>query len=275
MTQDSVITRVAPIAPGTGRQIGVAIPMTASSTPTTSSAPLWTDATAAATQPSSVPAAPTSIEHSPQPTVSAPTTTTQLTTAAGLNLFTKRTRTDDGDQRSTDSTTKRLRPETESAPLIAHVEPQVREQQTTATIPEPIQEIMESNISTLNVETDLSFTGDTLPTESNIDNRSTNSTIVVTAADVNPNPSNSNETAHTAASVEQGNEPRRGDILPIIYDVQTIPTIGGGTNQAGRPFSGRARPFVSTTRRIGGGGRGAITGRGARGLGGAGPSSRP
>jgi hypothetical protein len=33
------------MAPLTGRQIGVAIPMTASSTPTTTSAPLWTATT--------------------------------------------------------------------------------------------------------------------------------------------------------------------------------------------------------------------------------------
>ncbi|CAF4403557.1 unnamed protein product, partial [Adineta steineri] len=43
MTQEPAISRVAPMAPLTGRQIGVAIPMTASATPTTTSTPLWTN----------------------------------------------------------------------------------------------------------------------------------------------------------------------------------------------------------------------------------------
>ena len=44
--------------------------------------------------------------------------------------------------------------------------------------------------------------------------------------------------------IEQGNEQRR-DILPIVYDVQSIPTIGGSTQQT-RGFPGRQRPFISS-----------------------------
>jgi len=253
MTQEPAISRVAPIAPATGRQIGVAIPMTASSTPTTSSAPLWTDATQ-----TSSPA-----EHS----------TAASSTTSNLSLFPKRTRTDDGDQRSTDSSTKRLRPETESTPLIAHVEPQVREQQTASTISEPIQqETMETNISTTNVEPDLSFTSENLTTETNVETRPSTST------DVNTNSTTTSNEPVQVAAVEPTTEPRRGDILPIVYDVQAITTIGTGPSQASRPFSNRGRPFISisaTRRPGGGGGRGAIVGRGGRGLGGAGPSSRP
>jgi hypothetical protein len=42
INREPVISRVAPMAPSTGRQIGVAIPMTAAATPTTSTTPLWT-----------------------------------------------------------------------------------------------------------------------------------------------------------------------------------------------------------------------------------------
>ena len=42
MNREPVISRVAPMAPATGRQIGVAIPMTAPTTSTTTSTPLWT-----------------------------------------------------------------------------------------------------------------------------------------------------------------------------------------------------------------------------------------
>lgn len=44
-----MISRVVPMAPATGRQIGVATPMTASTTATTTSTPLWTAGTAATT----------------------------------------------------------------------------------------------------------------------------------------------------------------------------------------------------------------------------------
>lgn len=40
--REPVISRVVPMAPATGRQIGVATPMTASTTATTTSTPLWT-----------------------------------------------------------------------------------------------------------------------------------------------------------------------------------------------------------------------------------------
>jgi hypothetical protein len=43
--REPVISRVVPMAPASGRQIGVATPMTASNTATTSSAPLWTTTT--------------------------------------------------------------------------------------------------------------------------------------------------------------------------------------------------------------------------------------
>ena len=101
--REPVISRVAPMAPGTGRRIGVAIPITASTTPTTSSVPLWTAAPTTETTPARMSymerikidleifvetAAP--VEH---------LTTSQMTTAAGMNLLMKRTRTDDPDQR--------------------------------------------------------------------------------------------------------------------------------------------------------------------------------
>lgn len=51
-----MISRVVPMAPATGRQIGVATPMTASATATTTSTPLWTAGTTTAATPT--PAAP-------------------------------------------------------------------------------------------------------------------------------------------------------------------------------------------------------------------------
>ena len=129
------------MAPLTGRQIGVAIPMTASTTPTTTSTPLWTATTT--TEAASArkrwkislnavkrrvrvrvePAAP--IDH--------PAASSQLTTPAAVNLLMKRTRPDDGDHkyvsvdenangnvhpsipRTTESTLKRTKAETEVA----------------------------------------------------------------------------------------------------------------------------------------------------------------
>jgi myosin heavy subunit len=123
-TQEPAISRVAPMAPATGRQIGVATPMTASVTPTTTSTPLWTGGSNTETPTTQ---ATTPIEHP----------TSQITTAAGVNLLMKRTRTDDPEHKSMESTLKRTKAETENNPLIAHVEPQVREQQQQ---PIPIQE---------------------------------------------------------------------------------------------------------------------------------------
>lgn len=45
VNREPVISRVAPMAPSSGRQIGVATPMTASNTSTTTSASLWTGGT--------------------------------------------------------------------------------------------------------------------------------------------------------------------------------------------------------------------------------------
>jgi hypothetical protein len=42
INREPAISRVAPMAPASGRQIGVAIPMTAPTTSTTTSTPLWT-----------------------------------------------------------------------------------------------------------------------------------------------------------------------------------------------------------------------------------------
>ncbi len=42
INREPVISRVVPMAPASGRQIGVAIPMTASTASTTTSAPQWT-----------------------------------------------------------------------------------------------------------------------------------------------------------------------------------------------------------------------------------------
>ena len=47
--------------------------------------------------------------------------------------------------------------------------------------------------------------------------------------------------------VEQTSDQRRSDILPIVYDVQTIQTIGSGaTGQTNRGGAGRQRPFISS-----------------------------
>ena len=48
-------------------------------------------------------------------------------------------------------------------------------------------------------------------------------------------------------TAEQTTDQRRGDILPIVYDVQSIPTIGsGGSAQIIRGGAGRQRPFISS-----------------------------
>ena len=98
---------------------------------------------------------------------------------------------------------------------------------------------------------------------------------------------------------DQTGDQRRGDILPIVYDVHSIPTIGtGGSGQIIRGGIGRQRPsmssmlienktdegfigrefLVSATRRPwpargpgGAGGRGSL---GGRGTGGPGPAAR-
>lgn len=54
--------------------------------------------------------------------------------------------------------------------------------------------------------------------------------------------------AGNLANADQNNEQRRGDIAPIVYDVQSIPTIGGGGPlQPNRGGVGRQRPFISST----------------------------
>jgi hypothetical protein len=56
----------------------------------------------------------------------------------------------------------------------------------------------------------------------------------------------STESTNTT-NVDQTNDQRRGDILPIVYDVQSIPTIGtGGSIQLNRGGIGRQRPFMSS-----------------------------
>ncbi|CAF3987060.1 unnamed protein product, partial [Rotaria sordida] len=287
MTQEPVISRVVPMAPSSGRQIGVAIPMTASATSTTTSASLWTGGTTTETTIAST----TAVEHP----------TTQITTAAGVNLLMKRTRADDNDHKSTESTLKRSKAETEITPLIAHVEPQVREQQL---IPiQEQQETMETNV--LNItRTDVISTStdneginpsveETISTDQSIDTESrsntvnTSSTNVVTIGDTTTTTTTTTITTTESTNMttaEQANDQRRGDILPIVYDVQSIPTIGsGGSAQINRGGTGRQRPFISisATRRTwpvrggsgssGGGGRGGLGGRGA---GGVGPSAR-
>lgn len=48
-------------------------------------------------------------------------------------------------------------------------------------------------------------------------------------------------------TAEQTNDQRRGDILPIVYDVQSIPTIGGsGTPPMIRGGPARTRPYISS-----------------------------
>ncbi|CAF4571879.1 unnamed protein product [Rotaria sp. Silwood2] len=276
LPEEPVISRVVPMAPSSGRQIGVAIPMTASTTSTTTSASLWTGANTTETT-----TAPTTVVDHPTP---------QITTAAGTNLLMKRTRADDNDHKSTESTLKRSKPETETTPLIAHVEPQVREQQI---IPiQEQQETMETNVlhatrtetSTDNeginssVEETIS-TDQTIDTESRSNTVNTLSTSVVTVGDTTITTTTTTESTNIT-TVEQTSDQRRGDILPIVYDVQSIPTIGSGVSpQIIRGGIGRQRPFmsISATRRLWsvrggpGGGRGSLGGRGA---GGVGPSAR-
>ena len=87
--REPAISRVAPMAPATGRQIGVAIPMTASSTPTTTSAPSWSAPTTEAAA---------AVEHTTT-AAAATAAPVQLTTPAAVNLFMKRTRPDDNDHK--------------------------------------------------------------------------------------------------------------------------------------------------------------------------------
>ncbi|CAF2975367.1 unnamed protein product [Rotaria sp. Silwood2] len=259
MTQEPVISRVVPMAPSSGRQIGVAIPMTASTTSTTTSASLWTGANTTETT-----TAPTTVVDHPTP---------QITTAAGTNLLMKRTRADDNDHKSTESTLKRSKPETETTPLIAHVEPQVREQQII-----PIQTSTDNEGINSSVEETIS-TDQTIDTESRSNTVNTLSTSVVTVGDTTITTTTTTESTNIT-TVEQTSDQRRGDILPIVYDVQSIPTIGSGVSpQIIRGGIGRQRPFmsISATRRLWsvrggpGGGRGSLGGRGA---GGVGPSAR-
>ncbi|UJR31736.1 hypothetical protein I4U23_019216 [Adineta vaga] len=281
MTQDQpAISRVAPMAPATGRQIGVAIPMTASATSTVTSAPLWT--TTPTTETASAQAT-TPIEHP----------TTQITTPAGVNLIMKRTRTDDSDHKSTESTMKRTKAETETTPLIAHVEPQVREQQRQIPVQEQqhnhrhkklwnqvpvdneaiatsIEEIT-SNEQIMEVDTRLNTPPASVVAPGETTTATTTTTMTVDATNV--------------TVTEQTTDQRR-DISLIVYDVQSIPTIGGGSagsvgggaTPPNRGGVGRQRPFSSSTRRPWpargsgiGGGRGGL---GGRGIGGAGPPAR-
>jgi len=69
---------------------------------------------------------------------------------------------------------------------------------------------------------------------------------VVTSGDTTTTTTTSEGTNIT--NVDQTTDQRRGDILPIVYDVQSIPTIGSGVttqiNRGGAP--GRQRPFMSS-----------------------------
>ncbi|CAF0737724.1 unnamed protein product [Adineta steineri] len=287
MTQEPAISRVAPMAPLTGRQIGVAIPMTASATPTTTSTPLWTN-TASTTAETTTSQAAASVEHP---------TTTQISTPAGVNLLMKRTRTDDNDHKSTESTLKRTKAETETNPLIAHVEPQVREQQQQQQQQIPSQEqqqqqeTMESNVIDT-TRTDIipiqidnegirGSVEETTSLDQSMEGESRLNITNTSSTNLDSTTTTTNES--TNITMEQSNDQRR-DILPIVYDVQSIPTINtGGPPQINRGGVGRSRPFSSVpgTRRPwparGGGvgsGRGGIGGRGAGGAGGVGPSAR-
>jgi len=67
-----------------------------------------------------------------------------------------------------------------------------------------------------------------------------------TTGDVITTTTTSTESINTT-NVDQTNDQRRGDILPIVYDVQSIPTIGtGGSIQVNRGGIGRQRPFMSS-----------------------------
>ncbi|CAF1152906.1 unnamed protein product [Adineta ricciae] len=286
MTQDPpAISRVAPMAPATGRQIGVAIPMTAPVTSAVTTAPMWT--TAASSETISTQAT-TPVDHP----------TTQISTPAGVNLLMKRTRTDDSEHKSTESILKRPKPETETSLLIAHVEPQVREHQHQQQTPvqdqhTSAQEIRESNamelsrtdVTPIDTEAIASSMEEHMPTDSSaeIDSRLNTPPASV----VGPNEISTAATTTTTESssipttAEQMNDQRR-EISPIVYDVHTISTIGGNSiPPVNRGGIGRQRPFTSVpgmrrpwSARGGiGGGRG-FGGRGTGGPGGVGPSAR-
>jgi hypothetical protein len=74
----------------------------------------------------------------------------------------------------------------------------------------------------------------------------TPSAIVITIGDTTMTTTTTNESTNIT-TFEQPTDQRRGDILPIVYDVQTIPTIGsGGSTQISRGGVGRQRPFISS-----------------------------
>ncbi len=70
----------------------------------------------------------------------------------------------------------------------------------------------------------------------------TPSTNVVTIGDTTTTSEGTNIT-----NIDPTADQRRGDILPIVYDVQSIPTIGsGGSTQINRGGPVRQRPFMSS-----------------------------
>lgn len=78
----------------------------------------------------------------------------------------------------------------------------------------------------------------------------TPSTIVGTIGETTSTSTTTTTTAEgtNMSMSEQGNDQRRGDILPIVYDVQSIPTIGSGiSTQINRGGPGRPqRPWISS-----------------------------
>lgn len=110
-----------------------------------------------------------------------------------------------------------------------------------------IEETMSTNPCTLNFipnQTSNYFSSLAIDTDPQSDNTSA---IVITIGETT---STTSVTTSDSANIttEQANEPRRGDILPIVYDVQSIPTIGGGGSvPMNRGGPGRQQPRPSMT----------------------------
>ena len=91
-----------------------------------------------------------------------------------------------------------------------------------------------------------------MPTNFVIENdpqSNTGSAIIVNVGETTSTTMTTTNESANMGTTDQGNEPRRGDILPIIYDVQSIPTISsGGSTQMNRGGPGRQqqRPSMSS-----------------------------
>lgn len=81
--------------------------------------------------------------------------------------------------------------------------------------------------------------------EGRSNNANTSSIVVATIGDTTGTTTTTSESTNITTGDQTADQ--RRDILPIVYDVQTIPTIGsGGSTQVNRGAPGRQRPFISS-----------------------------